>query len=113
VSGLPKVRDYGVAYDARNASLTDLYKHVADVLSLSRDAVPDNAKGSTAAHKVLQNLSTAVQPLAELRNALGTGRGRTAPNPALARHARLAANASRTAVGFVLETWHERKAAGG
>jgi Abortive infection C-terminus len=98
------LRDYGIAYDERNASLTDLYKLVANALGLTRDAVPDSAKGSQAAHKILQNLSTAVQSLAELRNILGTGHGRTAPNPALARHARLAANASRTVVEFVLET---------
>jgi abortive infection Abi-like protein len=107
------LRDYGVTYDERSASLTDLYKLVANELGLSRDSVPDSAKGSQAAHKVLQNLSTAVQSLAEFRNALGTGHGRTAPNPALARHARLAANAARTVVEFVLETWHERKAANG
>lgn len=105
------LRDYGVAYDERSAGLTDLYKLVANELGLSREAVPASAKGSQAAHKVLQNLSTAVQSLAEFRNALGTGHGRTAPNPALARHARLAANAARTVVEFVLETWHERKAA--
>jgi hypothetical protein len=104
------LRDYGVTYDERNASLIDLYKLVANELGLSRDAVPASAKGSRAAHKVLQNLSTAVQSLAEFRNAIGTGHGRTAPNPALARHARLAANAARTVVEFVLETWHDRKA---
>jgi hypothetical protein len=107
------LRDYGVAYDERSASLTDFYKLAATELGLSRDAVPDSAKGSQAAHKVLQNLSTAVQSLAEFRNALGTGHGRTAPNPALARHARLGANAARTVVEFVLETWHERKVASG
>jgi hypothetical protein len=107
------LRDYGVAYAERSASLTDLYRLVSNELGLSRDSVPDSAKGSQAAHKVLQNLSTTVQSLAEFRNAVGTGHGRTAPNPALARHARLAANAARTVVEFVLETWHERKAANG
>jgi hypothetical protein len=102
--------DYGVAYD-RSAGLTDLYKLVAK-LGLSREAVPESRTGSQAAHKVLQNLATAVQSLAELRNALGLGHGQTRRSPALARHARLAANAARTVVGFVLETWHERKAAG-
>jgi hypothetical protein len=54
-------------------------------------------------------MATAIQSLAELRNELGLGHGRTASSPALARHARLAANAARTVVEFVLETWHERK----
>jgi hypothetical protein len=100
--------DYGVEYP-RAAGLTDLYKLVARELRLSREAVPASAKGSAAAHRVLQNLATAVQGLAELRNELGLGHGRTARSPALARHARLAANSARAIVEFVLETWHERK----
>jgi Abortive infection C-terminus len=97
-------------YDEREASLTNLYKLVAEQLALTREAVPESAKGSRSSHRILQNLATAVQSLAELRNELGIGHGRTAPSPALARHARLAANAARTVVEFLLETWHERKA---
>lgn len=100
--------DYSVTYE-RGASLPDLYKAVAKELRLSRDAVPQSARGSAAAQRVLQNLMTAVQGLAELRNELGLGHGRTAPSPALARHARLAANSARAVVEFVLETWHSRK----
>jgi hypothetical protein len=100
--------DYGAAYP-RNASLTELYKLVAGELRLSREAVPASAKGSAAAHKVLQNLATAVQGLAELRNELGLGHGRTTRSAALARHARLAANAARAVAEFLLETWHERQ----
>jgi hypothetical protein len=69
----------------------------------------DSAKGSATAQRILQNMATAVQSLAELRNELGLGQGRPAPSPALARHARLAANSARAVVEFVLETWHERK----
>lgn len=100
--------DYSVTYE-RRASLPDLYKAVAKELGLSREAVPQSARGSAAAQRVLQNLMTAVQGLAELRNELGLGHGRTAPSPALARHARLAANSARAVVEFVLETWHSRK----
>src|SRR5205085_6297929 len=100
--------DYGVSY-ARNASLPDLYKAVSVELRLSRESVPDSAKGSQAAQRVLQNLMTAVQGLAELRNELGLGHGRTTPTPALARHARLAANSARTVVEFLFDTWHARK----
>jgi hypothetical protein len=105
------LRDYDVAYDERRTDLVDLYKLVAEQLKLTREAVPVSTKGSRASHKVLQNLTTAVQSLAELRNELGVGHGRTAPSPALARHARLAANASRTVVEFLLETWHVRREA--
>ena len=87
----------------------DLYKATAKVLKLSRDSVPDSAKGSQAAQRVLQNLATSVQGLAELRNELGLGHGRTTPSPALARHARLAANCARTVVEVLFDTWHARK----
>ncbi len=103
------LRDYNVTYDERRTDLVELYKLVAEQLKLTREAVPESAKRSRASHKVLQNLTTAVQSLAELRNELGIGHGRTAPSPALARHARLAANASRTVVEFLLETWHARR----
>jgi Abortive infection C-terminus len=99
--------DSGVAYGA-GAPLTDLYKAVAQELRLSRDSVPDNAKGSEAAQRVLQGLVTTVQNLAELRNAIGAGHGRPARVPALERHARLAMNASYTIVDFLLSTWHAR-----
>jgi hypothetical protein len=100
--------DYGVSHK-RAASLPDLYGAVATELRLSREAVPNSAKGSQSAQRVLQNLMSAVQGLAELRNELGLGHGRTTPSPANARHARLAANAARTVVEFLLETWHARK----
>jgi hypothetical protein len=103
--------DYGVSYSPTDDLLT-LYKAAAAQLKLNREAVPGSAKGSAAAHRVLQNLSTAVQSLAELRNELGLGHGRTTVSPAFARHARLAANAARTVVEFMLETWHERRRAG-
>jgi hypothetical protein len=101
--------DYGVAYEKRDDML-DLYKRTAKALRIDREAVPDSAKGSQAAQRVLQNLATAVQSLTELRNELGLGHGRTTPSTALERHARLAFNASRTIVEFVLQTWHERQA---
>jgi hypothetical protein len=102
--------DFAVEYGTRD-DLLDLYKKVAKELSLNRESVPTSAKGSQAAQRVLQNLATAVQSLAELRNELGIGHGRTKSSPAFARHARLASNAARTVVEFFLETWHERRRA--
>ncbi len=100
--------DYNVAY-GKDEDMLSLYKKTAEVLKINREAVPDSAKGSKAAQRVLQNLATAVQSLTELRNELGLGHGKTRPSPALERHARLAFNASRTVVEFVLQTWHERQ----
>lgn len=100
--------DAGVGYG--NAEpLPDLYKSVASELKLSRESVPASAKGSEAAQRVLQGLVTVVQNLAELRNALGLGHGRSRKVPALERHARLAMNASRTVTDFLLTTWHHRR----
>lgn len=103
------LNDYGVAYK-NSHDMLDLYKQTAKALKINREAVPDSAKGSQAAQRVLKNLATAVQSLTELRNELGLGHGKTSPSPALERHARLAFNASRTVVEFVLQTWHERQA---
>ena len=102
------LEDYGVTY-SQSASLPELYKAVATELRLAREAVPASAKGSEAAQRVLQGLVTAVQNLAEMRNALGLGHGRPQRVPALERHARLAMNASRTLADFLLSTWHARR----
>lgn len=102
--------DYGATY-GRKDDLPGLYRKVAEALSLTRESVPDSSKGSQAAQKALQNLATTVQSLAELRNELGWGHGRTSVSPALARHARLAYNAARAVAEFLLDTWHARREA--
>ena len=101
------LEDAGVAY-AKSATLLELYKSGATELRLSRDSVPA-AKGSEAAQRVPQSLVTAVQNLAELRNALGVGHGRGTRVRALERHARLVMNASHTLADFLLAAWRERK----
>jgi hypothetical protein len=103
--------DYGISY-GKTDSLLDLYKATSKALKINREAVPGNRKGSEAAQRVLQNMATAVQSMAELRNELGLGHGKTSNSPALERHARLSFNAARTVVEFVLQTWHQRKRQG-
>jgi hypothetical protein len=88
--------------------LPGLYRKVAEVLRLNAEAVPESATGSKTAQKILRTLATTVQSLAELRNELGLGHGRSAPSPALERHARLSFNACVTVVEFLLDTWHVR-----
>lgn len=82
---------------------------MAAELSLNREAVPDSTKGSEAAKKTLGALNTAVFGLAELRNTLGRGHGRTTPSPALERHARLAFNAAVALTEFLFDTWQDRE----
>ncbi|MEU8076080.1 abortive infection family protein [Catellatospora citrea] len=93
---------------AHGEDMPALYKKVAALLGLDAGSIPDSARGSEAVRKILRTLGTTVQGLAELRNALGTGHGRTAPSPALARHARLALNSTVTITEFLLDTWQDR-----
>jgi hypothetical protein len=100
----------GVEY-ANGEDLPRLYRKVSAELKLSRESVPNSAKGSEAAQKILSTLTTTVFNLAEMRNQLGLGHGRSAPSPALERHARLAFNAAVALVEFLLDTWHARRGA--
>jgi len=100
--------DYYVEYD-RKDDILDLYKATAKALKLSAESVPNSAKGSQAAQKALRALVTTVQSLAELRNELGLGHGRSRSSQALTRHARLAFTAASAVTEFLLDTWHERQ----
>ena len=100
--------DYQVAYGAQD-DLLSLYKRAAGTLKLNAESVPDSAKGSQAAQRALRSMSAVVQALAELRNELGLGHGRTVASQALARHARLTAALTTGVVQFLLDTWHVRR----
>jgi hypothetical protein len=100
-----------IAYAARE-DIPQLYRRVADLLDLKAESVPGSAKGSDAAQQILRTLVTTVQSLAEMRNELGIGHGQSTRSVALARHARLALNATVTIAEFVLDTWQARVSAG-
>lgn len=97
----------GIAYG--NDDLPKLYKKVAAELGLAKESVLDSTKGSEAAHKVLNALNTTVYGLAELRNRIGRGHGRSAASPALERHARLAFNTAVTLTEFLYDTLQARE----
>lgn len=98
----------GVSYPP-NDDLPALYKKVAGELGLDKKSVPGHAKGSQAAQKTLGALNSVVFGLAELRNQLGRGHGRTSASPALERHARLAFNASVALAEFLYDTLQDRE----
>jgi len=100
-----------LTYGARE-DIPQLYRHVADLLDLKADSVPESAKGSESSQQILRTLVTTIQSLAELRNELGIGHGQSRRSVALTRHARLALNATVTIAEFVLDTWQARVAAG-
>jgi hypothetical protein len=88
--------------------LPALYRKVADLLRLKAESVPSSVKGSEISQKILRTLVTTIQSLAELRNELGLGHGRSEPSHALRRHARLALNSTITVTEFLLDTWQAR-----
>jgi hypothetical protein len=91
---------YGSAED-----LLDLGKKVFKALKLVRDDVSEAAKGSETIKRVLSNLSTIVQGVAELRGLYGTGHGKDGKARGLqGRHARLVVGAASSLVTFAFET---------
>jgi hypothetical protein len=100
--------DYAEMYTTRD-DMGALYKKVSRVLKLDVESVPDSRRGSAAAHAALRALVTTVQSLAELRNELGLGHGRSRLSAALTRHARLSGTSARGVTEFLLETWQVRR----
>jgi Abortive infection C-terminus/AbiJ N-terminal domain 3 len=88
------------------------YRKAAELLELKAESVPSSAKGSESSQQILRTLVTTVQSLAELRNELGIGHGKSKRSVALARHARLTLNATVAIAEFVLDTWQARVSEG-
>ena len=77
-------------------------------LKLVPDDIPDQAYAADIIRKLLHNLATISNGLAELRNGYGTGHGKDARARGLrARHARLAVGAAATLAVFMQETSEE------
>jgi hypothetical protein len=97
---------------ANGDDIPQLYRKIAELLGLNVESVPGSARGSESSQKILRTLVTTVGTLAELRNELGIDHGKSKRSVALARHARLALNATVTVSEFILDTWQERLGAG-
>jgi len=90
-------------------NLMDLVKTVRKELQLVPDDIPDSAKAADSIKRLLSNLATIVQGIAELRNPYGTGHGPDGRVTGLQpRHARLAAGAASTLATFLFETHQHR-----
>lgn len=82
-----------------------LTKDTLKELKLIPDDVPDDAKGRDTIKRVLQNLSSMIQGITELRSLYGTGHGKHGKAQGLTpRHARLAVGAASTLVTFLFDT---------
>ncbi len=100
----------GVVDDIDKLDLAPLVKRTAKELALVPDSVPDSAKGADTIRRVLSNLATVAQGLAEIRNLYGTGHGRDGKRRGLTpRHARLAVGAATTLATFLFDTHRDRK----
>ena len=87
-----------------------LTKETIKDLKLVPDSVPDSARGSDVIKRLLSNLGTIGNGLAELRGLYGTGHGKHGQTSGLnARHAKLAVGAAATLTTFLFETHKETK----
>lgn len=89
--------------------LPQLVKLTSKELKLTPDNIDSEAKASDTIKKLLSNLATITNGVAELRNKYGTGHGKTATAKGLSsRHAKLAVGAASTLAVFLIETHQER-----
>lgn len=89
--------------------LPKLVKQTAKELKLTPSDIADEAKASDSIKRLLSNLATITNGVAELRNSYGTGHGKSAKSKGLgARHAKLAVGAASTLAIFLVETHHEQ-----
>lgn len=98
----------GVAF-SKSADVPELVKLTAKELELTPNDIPDTAKAAETIKRLLSNLATITQGIAELRNHYGTGHGKAAGAKGLSsRHAKLAVGAASTLAVFLAETHNEK-----
>jgi hypothetical protein len=94
---------------SKTADIPELVKLTAKELELTPNDIPERAKAAETIKRLLSNLATITQGVAELRNHYGTGHGKAAGAKGLQpRHAKLAAGAASTLAVFLAETHNER-----
>jgi hypothetical protein len=101
----------GIAHD-KSSDLPALVKSTAKALQLTPDDIAATARAADTIKRMLMNLATIVQGSAELRNAYGTGHGKSksqGQQRLKPRHARLAVGAAATLGVFLYETHEARE----
>lgn len=100
------LREREIEFDPK-LELMDLVKLTRKELKLVPDDIPDSAKAADTIRRLLSNLASITQSVAELRNSYGTGHGHDGKAKGLTpRHARLAAGAATVLAKFLFETHH-------
>lgn len=93
---------------AGTPDIPTLTKNTLKELKLVPEGIPEEARGKDVIRRILSNLGTIGNGLAELRGLYGTGHGRDGKAAGLStRHARLAVGAAVTLVLFLFETHAE------
>ncbi|MBK7706842.1 MAG: abortive infection family protein [Acidobacteria bacterium] len=83
-------------------NVSSLTKETLKELNLLPDGIPDAARGADVIKRLLNNLGTIGNNLAELRGLYGTGHGKDGRSKGLtARHAKLAVGAAATLAVFL------------
>lgn len=90
--------------------VSTLTKETLKELKLVPEGIPDAARGADVIKRLLSNLGTIGNGLAELRGLYGTGHGKHGHTPGLSpRHAKLAVGAASALTVFLFETHLETK----
>ena len=93
----------------KNPDIPTLTKSVLKELKLVPEGVPNEARGRDVHKRILSNLATIGNGIAELRGLYGTGHGQDGRATGLTpRHARLAAGSAATLATFLFETHMQR-----
>jgi len=95
---------------AGKPDIPELTKATLKELELVPDGIPDAVRGRDVIKRLLSNLGTIGNGLAELRGLYGTGHGKHGKASGLSpRHAKLAVGASTTLATFLFETHMDKK----
>jgi hypothetical protein len=90
--------------------VSTLTKETLKELKLVPEGIPDATRGADVIKRLLSNLGTIGNGLAELRGLYGTGHGKHGNSAGLSvRHAKLAVGAASTLAVFLFETHKETK----
>jgi hypothetical protein len=93
---------------AGTPDISTLTKSTLKELKLVPDGIPEASRGAEVIKRLLSNLGTIGNNLAELRGLYGTGHGKHGTSAGLgARHAKLAVGAAATLAVFLFETHQE------
>lgn len=92
---------------AKNDDLPALVKKTTKALRVSRDDIDDTTPAAETIRRMLSSLAQIAQGTAELRNAYGTGHGRSGKTVSglQSRHARLAVGAAETLGVFLFDSY--------